>query len=109
MRGRSGGAMKDAQFHRIRRLPPYVFSEGNGMKAAAHSAGDNNINYCMGNPDGATPQLIVDKLLEAVRKPRTHRYSTSRGIPGLRRAQAAYYARRFGVTLDPESEIVVTL
>jgi alanine-synthesizing transaminase len=101
--------MKDAQFHRIRRLPPYVFSEVNAMKAAARAAGDDIIDLGMGNPDGATPQLIVDKLIEAVRNPRTHRYSTSRGIPGLRRAQAAYYQRRFGVALDPESEIVVTL
>ena len=101
--------MKDAQFHRIRRLPPYVFSEVNAMKAAARAAGDDIIDFGMGNPDGATPQPIVDKLIEAVRNPRTHRYSTSRGIPGLRRAQAAYYRRRFGVALDPESEIVVTL
>ena len=101
--------MKDVQFHRIRRLPPYVFSEVNAMKAAARAAGEDIIDFGMGNPDGATPRLIVDKLIEAVRNPRTHRYSTSRGIPGLRRAQAAYYRRRFGVALDPESEIVVTL
>ena len=101
--------MKDAQFHRIRRLPPYVFSEVNAMKAAARAAGHDIIDFGMGNPDGATPQPIVDKLVEAVRNPRTHRYSTSRGIPGLRRAQAAYYQRRFGVALDLESEIVVTL
>ena len=101
--------MKDFQFHRIRRLPPYVFSEVNAMKAAARAAGEDIIDFGMGNPDGATPRLIVDKLVEAVRNPRTHRYSTSRGIPGLRRAQAAYYRRRFGVALDPESEIVVTL
>jgi alanine-synthesizing transaminase len=87
MRGRSGGAIKDAQFHRIRRLPPYVFSEVNAMKAVARAAGDDIIDFGMGNPDGATPQLIVDKLIETVRNPRTHRYSTSRGIPGLRRAQ----------------------
>ena len=101
--------MKDAQFHRIRRLPPYVFSEVNAMKAAARAAGHDIIDFGMGNPDAATPQPIVDKLIEAVRNPRTHRYSTSRGIPGLRRAQAAYYQRRFGVALDPETEIVVTL
>src|ERR671918_1274921 len=101
--------MKDVQFHRMRRLPPYVFSEVNAMKAAARAAGHDIIDFGMGNPDGATPQPIVDKLIEAVRNPRTHRYSTSRGIPGLRRAQAAYYARRFGVALDPETEIVVTL
>jgi alanine-synthesizing transaminase len=96
--------MKDTQFHRIRRLPPYVFSEVNAMKAAARAAGHDIIDFGMGNPDGATPAPIVDKLIEAVRNPRTHRYSTSRGIPGLRRAQAAYYRRRFGVALDPETE-----
>ena len=101
--------MKDTQFHRIRRLPPYVFSEVNAMKAAARAAGQDIIDLGMGNPDGATPPPIVDKLVEAARNPRTHRYSTSRGIPGLRRAQAAYYRRRFGVALDPETEIVVTL
>jgi alanine-synthesizing transaminase len=101
--------MRDAQFHRMRRLPPYVFSEVNAMKAAARTAGHDIIDFGMGNPDAATPQPIVDKLIEAVRNPRTHRYSTSRGIPGLRRAQAAYYRRRFGVALDPETEIVVTL
>ena len=101
--------MKYGQFHRIRRLPPYVFAEVNAMKAAARAAGEDIIDFGMGNPDGATPPPIVDKLIEAVRNPRTHRYSTSRGIPGLRRAQAAYYQRRFGVALDPESEIIVTL
>ncbi len=101
--------MREPQFHRIRRLPPYVFSEVNAMKAAARAAGHDIIDFGMGNPDGATPQPIVDKLIEAVQNPRTHRYSTSRGIPGLRRAQAAYYERRFGVKLDPETEILVTL
>jgi alanine-synthesizing transaminase len=101
--------MRQPQFHRIRRLPPYVFAEVNTMKAAARAAGQDIIDLGMGNPDGPTPQPIVDKLIEAIRNPRTHRYSTSRGIPGLRRAHAAYYARRFGVKLDPESEVVVTL
>jgi len=95
--------MRHPQFHRIRRLPPYVFSEVNTMKAAARAAGHDIIDLGMGNPDSPTPQPIVDKLVEAIRNPRTHRYSTSRGIPGLRRAQAAYYQRRFGVRLDPES------
>jgi alanine-synthesizing transaminase len=103
------GNMRKPQFHRIRRLPPYVFAEVNAMKAAARAAGRDIIDFGMGNPDAPTPQPIVDKLVEAVRNPRTHRYSTSRGIPGLRRAQAAYYARRFGVDLNPETEIVVTL
>ena len=101
--------MKDPQFHRIRRLPPYVFSEVNEMKAAARAAGRDIIDLGMGNPDKPPPQAVIDKLAEALRDPRVHRYSTSRGIPGLRRAQAAYYGRRFGVKLDPESEIVVTL
>jgi alanine-synthesizing transaminase len=101
--------MREPQFHRIRRLPPYVFSEVNAMKAAARAAGRDIIDLGMGNPDSPTPRPIVDKLIEAVQNPRTHRYSTSRGIPGLRRAHAAYYERRFGVRLKPESEIVVTL
>lgn len=101
--------MREPQFHRIRRLPPYVFGEVNAMKAAARAAGRDIIDLGMGNPDQPTPQAIVDKLVEAVQNPRTHRYSTSKGIPGLRRAQAAYYERRFGVRLDPETEIVATL
>lgn len=96
-------------FYRIRRLPPYVFAEVNAMKARARAAGHDIIDLGMGNPDTATPPHIVQKLVEAVQDPRTHRYSTSRGIPGLRRAHAAYYARRFGVDLDPENETIVTL
>lgn len=99
----------DQTFHRIKRLPPYVFAEVNAMKARARAAGEDVIDFGMGNPDSATPQHIVDKLTEAVADPRTHRYSTSRGIPGLRRAQAAYYDRRFGVDIDPETETIVTL
>lgn len=101
--------MKEPEFHRIRRLPPYVFAEVNRMKAAARAAGRDIIDLGMGNPDQPTPQHIVDKLTEAVRDPKAHRYSVSRGIPGLRRALAGYYARRFGVRLDPESEVCVTL
>ncbi len=101
--------MIDQEFHRIKRLPPYVFAEVNAMKAAARSAGRDIIDLGMGNPDQPTPTHIVDKLAEAVRDGKAHRYSNSRGIPGLRRAQAAYYQRRFGVSLDPESEIIVTL
>ncbi len=97
------------EFHRIKRLPPYVFAEVNAMKARARAAGDDIIDLGMGNPDSATPRHIVDKLCETVRDPRTHRYSTSRGIPGLRKALCAYYDRRFGVTLDPEREAIVTL
>ena len=97
------------EFHRIKRLPPYVFAEVNAMKAAARAAGDDIIDFGMGNPDSPTPQHIVDKLCETVRDPKTHRYSQSCGIPGLRRALAGYYDRRFGVDLDPESEAIVTL
>ncbi len=99
----------DQEFHRIKRLPPYVFAEVNDMKAKARAAGHDVIDFGMGNPDLPTPQHIVDKLVEAVQNPRTHRYSTSRGIPGLRRAICAYYARRFDVHLDPEREAIVTI
>ena len=96
-------------FHRIRRLPPYVFAEVNAAKAKARGAAEDIVDLGMGNPDSPTPPHIVAKLIEAVQDPRTHRYSTSKGIPGLRRAQAAYYERRFGVKLDPETEVVATL
>lgn len=97
------------QFHHIRRLPPYVFEEVNLLKAKLRAEGEDIIDLGMGNPDLDTPKHIVDKLIETVQKPRTHRYSASRGIPGLRRAQARYYERRFGVTLDPDTEIVATI
>ncbi len=97
------------EFHRIRRMPPYVFAEVNGAKARARAEGEDIIDLGMGNPDGGTPAHIVAKLVEAVQDPRTHRYSTSKGIPGLRRALAGYYERRFGVELDPETEVVATL
>jgi alanine-synthesizing transaminase len=96
-------------FHRIKRLPPYVFAEVNRLKAAARAAGADIIDLGMGNPDMPTPQHIVDKMVETINKPRTHRYSASKGIPGLRRAQAAYYDRRFGVRLNPETQVVATL
>ncbi|MCA8934111.1 MAG: aminotransferase class I/II-fold pyridoxal phosphate-dependent enzyme, partial [Rhodospirillaceae bacterium] len=79
------------------------------MKAQARARGADIIDFGMGNPDSATPRHIVDKLVEAVQNPRTHRYSNSRGIPGLRKALAGYYARRFGVDLDPDGEVVVTI
>ena len=101
--------MTDSEFHRIKRLPPYVFAEVNAMKARARAAGEDIIDFGMGNPDLPTPQHIVDKLVEAVQDPKTHRYSNSRGIPGLRRAICAYYKKRFNVTLDPESEAIVTI
>ena len=96
-------------FHRIKRLPPYVFAEVNRLKAQARARGADIIDLGMGNPDLPTPQHIVEKMVETIAKPRTHRYSASKGIPGLRRAQAAYYERRFGVKLDPETQIVATL
>ena len=96
------------EFYRIKRLPPYVFAEVNALKAKARAAGRDVIDLGMGNPDGATPDHIVRKLMETVQNPRAHGYSASRGIAGLRRAQAAYYARRFGVELDPEREVIVT-
>jgi alanine-synthesizing transaminase len=97
------------EFHRIKRLPPYVFAEVNRLKAAARANGADIIDLGMGNPDMPTPQHIIDKLVETVGKPRTNRYSASKGIAGLRRAQAAYYARRFGVKLNPETQVVATL
>ena len=99
----------DNEFYRIQRLPPYVFAEVNSMKAAARARGEDIIDLGMGNPDGAPPKHVIDKLCEVAAKPTAHRYSASRGIPGLRKAQAAYYLRRFGVTLDPDKEVIVTL
>src|SRR5437899_3916644 len=96
-------------FYRIKRLPPYVFSEVNTLKAKARAEGRDVIDLGMGNPDMPTPPHIVAKLVESVQNPKTHGYSTSRGIAGLRRACAGYYARRFGVELDPEREVIVTL
>ena len=101
--------MSNSDFYRIRRLPPYVFAEVNAMKARARLAGEDIIDLGMGNPDQPTPPHIVAKLVETAQDPRAHRYSVSKGIPGLRRAHAAYYARRFGVELDPETETIVTL
>jgi alanine-synthesizing transaminase len=99
----------NTDFHRIKRLPPYVFEEVNRLKAKARAAGDDIIDFGMGNPDMPTPKHIVDKLIETVGDPRTNRYSSSRGIPGLRKAMAAYYGRRFGVKIDPEKEVIATL
>ena len=96
-------------FHRIKRLPPYVFAEVNAMKAAARARGEDIIDFGMGNPDTPPAQHIIDKLVDTARDPKTHRYSTSRGIPGLRLANANYYKRRFGVDIDPETETIVTL
>ncbi|MCB1381547.1 MAG: LL-diaminopimelate aminotransferase [Notoacmeibacter sp.] len=97
------------EFHKVRRLPPYVFEQVNRLKASARAQGADIIDLGMGNPDLPTPKAIVDKLVEVVRDPRTHRYSSSRGIPGLRKAQANYYARRFNVKLNPDTQVVATL
>ncbi len=97
------------EFYRIRRLPPYVFETVNRAKAAARNAGADIIDLGMGNPDLPAPAHVVDKLKEVIGKSRTDRYSASRGIPGLRKAQAAYYARRFGVKLNPDTQVVTTL
>ena len=97
------------EFYRIRRLPPYVFEQINRAKAAARNAGADIIDLGMGNPDLATPPHVIEKLKETLGKPRTDRYSASRGINGLRRAQAGYYERRFGVKLNPDTQIVATL
>jgi alanine-synthesizing transaminase len=102
-------AFVNSDFHRIKRLPPYVFEQVNKLKAEARARGDDIVDFGMGNPDMPTPEHIVAKLIETVQNPRTNRYSASRGIQGLRRAQAAYYARRFGVKLNPDTQIVATL
>ncbi len=99
----------DSDFYRIKRLPPYVIAEVNAMRHAARQAGRDIIDLGMGNPDLPPPDHVIDKLCEVARKPDAHGYSQSKGIPGLRKAQAGYYARRFGVELDPESEVVVTM
>jgi alanine-synthesizing transaminase len=96
-------------FYKIRRLPPYVLEEVNTVKARLRNRGMDIIDFGMGNPDLPVPEHIVDKLCETARKPRTNRYSASRGIPGIRRAIAAYYARRFGVKLNPDTQVVMTL
>lgn len=99
----------DEQFYRMKRLPPYVIAEVNAMRHAARQSGQDIIDLGMGNPDQPPPQHVIDKLCEVAAKPNAHGYSQSKGIPGLRRAQADYYGRRFGVDLDPETEVVVTM
>src|SRR5579862_1150992 len=97
------------EFHSVRRLPPYVFEQVNRLKASARAAGADIVDLGMGNPDLPTPAHIVEKLAETARRGDTHGYSASRGINGLRRAQAAYYDRRFGVKLDPNTQVIVTI
>ena len=96
-------------FHRIKRLPPYVFEQVNRIKAAARARGADIIDLGMGNPDLDAPRHVIEKLVETAGKPRTDRYSASKGIAGLRRAQASYYQRRFGVSLNPDTQVVATL
>jgi alanine-synthesizing transaminase len=96
-------------FHRIKRLPPYVFEQVNRIKAAARARGADIIDLGMGNPDLDAPRHVIEKLVETAGKPRTDRYSASKGIAGLRRAQAGYYQRRFGVSLNPDTQVVATL
>ena len=97
------------EFYRIRRLPPYVFAEVNALKAAARGRGEDIVDLGMGNPDSPPPPHVIAKLAEVAANPGAHGYSASKGIPGLRKAQAAYYARRFTVDLDPDTEVCVTL
>ncbi len=97
------------EFGRMKRLPPYIFSIVNALKAKARAQGEDIIDFGMGNPDQPTPQHIVDKLCEAARNPKNHRYSVSRGITRLREAIADWYRRRYGVEIDPETEAIVTI
>ncbi|MBM3774152.1 MAG: aminotransferase class I/II-fold pyridoxal phosphate-dependent enzyme, partial [Acidobacteria bacterium] len=97
------------EFYRIQKLPPYVFAVINEMKARARAAQRDVIDLGMGNPDGATPEPVVQKLIEAARNPRNHRYSLSKGIPHLREAIARRYQENYGVGLDPEKEAIVTI
>ncbi len=97
------------EFYRMKRLPPYVIAEVNAMRAAARAGGEDIIDLGMGNPDLPPPQHVIDKLCEVAMKPDSHGYSASKGIPGIRKAQANYYARRFGVDLNPETEVVMTM
>jgi alanine-synthesizing transaminase len=98
-----------SEFHRVRRLPPYVFEQVNRLKAAARANGADIVDLGMGNPDLPAPKHVIEKLCETAGKPRTDRYSASKGIVGLRKAQAAYYERRFGVKLNPDTQVVATL
>ncbi len=101
--------MNQFEFRRMKRLPPYVFATVNELKTSARKAGEDIVDLGMGNPDLATPQHIVDKMVEAAGKAPNHRYSASRGITKLRHAIAGWYRRRYNVDLDPDSETVVTI
>ena len=99
----------DARFPRIERLPPYVFNVIGEMRQSARAAGEDVIDFSMGNPDQRTPEHIVKKLVETANREDTHRYSQSKGIPRLRRAMAAWYKARYDVDLDPETEVITTI
>ena len=103
------GSLPDEEFYRIAKLPPYVFAAVNEMKAKLRAAQYDVVDFGMGNPDGATPRPIVSKLAEAARNPKNHRYSVSRGIPNLRHEVCKRYQRNYGVSLDSETEAIVTI
>src|ERR1700761_5578555 len=96
-------------FYRIKKLPPYVFAAVNDLRDKARAAGTDIIDLGMGNPDGATPERVVEKLIKEARNPLNHRYSMSRGIPALREAIVARYAKQYGAKLDSEAEAIVTI
>ena len=102
-------ALVTDQFYRIQKLPPYVFAVINEMKAKARAAQMDVVDLGMGNPDGATPEPVVEKLIEAARNPRNHRYSMSRGIPQLRLEITKHYRAQYDIQLDPETEAIVTM
>ncbi|MFZ0492481.1 MAG: aminotransferase class I/II-fold pyridoxal phosphate-dependent enzyme, partial [Acidimicrobiia bacterium] len=97
------------KFRRIEDLPPYVFAEVDAAKREARRAGEDVIDLGFGNPDIPSPPIAVEKLVEAARNPKNHRYSASKGIPNLRKAVAGRYRRRFGVDVDPETEVITTI
>jgi alanine-synthesizing transaminase len=99
----------EEEFSRLKRLPPYVFNITGELKAAARKRGEDIIDFGMGNPDGATPKHIVDKMIEAAQRPATHRYSVSKGVPRLRKAICDWYKRRYDVDLDPATEAIATI
>jgi Aspartate/tyrosine/aromatic aminotransferase len=99
----------DTRFPRIERLPPYVFNVIGEMRQAARAAGEDVIDFSMGNPDQPTPSHIVSKLVETAERDDTHRYSQSKGIPRLRRAMANWYKTRYDVDLNPETEVITTI
>ena len=101
--------MPDLNFQNAEKLPPYIFGQINALKSEARSRGEDIIDFGMGNPDQATPSPIVEKLIETVRNPLSHRYSQSAGLPKLRKAIQNWYSRRYQVDLDSDSEIVTCM